>query len=478
MASAAFHFDAQASLVKKSIAASGTTTATLDSTVGVDTVLWTVISTDDDSAPADWTVATPTATSTVVTGPSGRAKACRLQCKINNGQVLDPRTGLLVDGDTIKTAKIYIAPEVVCVDERLESDSSDGWTGVVNDAIRTAGSGDGSMYSSGDTFTFDGPGSGVTLKSAAGEVLNVEGGTTGTVVIKSNGRTVATCSSASGTECKIAGGQTNFTLSAPSSGKIILEANSLSIAEVSNPSGSIAQIASAQQVFYVMNAQSSGQIITRCSASGGFAGYDTDTFGMRSRDGNYDYIYILNKSTGLPSAGDAQSFHGYLFPDISGGVPNGQLRWYGKQKVWQEITCQDTANTATSKRILDRMARLTSSTAAIKDVLTIASADLPSGDYSARLTVDWGVYSVTEAAAAGGCLMATIERSGGVVSVLTAPADQIIGVQDNTTASIDTTTDTPRIVQSSGAIIVRIEVTNTDDVRLWARVRDFIVIEH
>jgi hypothetical protein len=252
------------------------------------------------------------------------------------------------------------------------------------------------------------------------------------------------------------------------------------VCTLSYPSASLAQIEGGQTTFRVLNAQSSGQIITRCSASGGFAGYDVDTFGMRSRDGFTDYVYFVNKATGLPTPGSAISHHCSIFPDTSGGAPNGQLRFYGKQKIWQEMTCQDQSGTgATSKRILDRLARLTSSTAAVKDVLTVAAADLPSGDWTGRVAVEWGVASVTEAASAGGKLAATIERFGGTTAVTTAAADQIIGVQDNQTASIDTTTDTPRIVaDGSGNLLVRIKTVNTDDVRLWARAYRIIAIEH
>lgn len=471
MASAAFHFDAQASLLKKAMSSGGTTTAALDSTVGVDTVLWTILSTDEDTSTGDWTIASPTATSTVITAPSGRGIAAIVQCKINNGQVQDPRTGLLTEGDTIKTAKVYVAPEVIATGETTESDATYGHAGPINDAIRAIGTGS-TLYSSDDTFTFDGPGSGATLKSAGVEQLTLYSGSD-TIVVNGPGATT-TIQAGEALVVKTTSG----TVRIDGNDGVVCGDGTTDVCTISYPSASVGQIQGAQTVFRILNAESSGQVNLRASASNGSVLLDGTTIGMRDYGANYDYIYILNKWTSLPAAGDAISIHGYIFPDLSGNAPNGQLRWYGKQKIWQELTCQDTASTATSKRILDRMARLTSSTAAIKDVLTISSADLPSGDYTARITVDWGVASVTEGASAGGCLMATIERFSSVTTVTTAAADQIIGVQDNGTASIDTVTDTPRIVASSGSIIVRIEVTNTDDVRLWARARDFIIIEH
>lgn len=251
------------------------------------------------------------------------------------------------------------------------------------------------------------------------------------------------------------------------------------VCTISYPSASIGQIQGAQTIFRLLNAESSGQVNLRSSSSTGSVILDGAAVAMRDYGANYDYLYFLNKWTSLPTPGSAISIHGYLFPDLSGNAPNGQIRFYGKQKVWEELTCQDmSGSTATSKRILRRMARLTSSTAAIKDVLTIAASDLPSGDWSARIMVEWMVFSVTEGATAGGFLMATIERAGGTTAVMTAAADQIIGVMDNSTASIDTTTDTPRIVASSGNIITRVEVTNTDDVRLAARVVSFWIVEH
>lgn len=131
MASAAFHFDAQATGVKVAVATSGTTTAALDSTVGVRTVAWDIMGTDDN-APV-FTIATPTATSTVVTAPGSvtapGGAAAILRCRVNGG---DGAT----DGSTYK-AKIYIVPEVAAIGETDESDRTYGWCKVVNPVLRT-----------------------------------------------------------------------------------------------------------------------------------------------------------------------------------------------------------------------------------------------------------------------------------------------------------------------------------------------------
>lgn len=174
MASAAFHFDAQASLLKVSVSSGGTTTATLDSTTGVHSCEWSIIAVDDSTSIGDWSLSASTGNSTVVTAPSGRGIAARLQCKINGGSVLDPRTGQLVTGDYIKTAKIYVTPEVITLGETNESDSSEYYLALVNNAIRSL-SASGTLYSTSDVFTLTGPGTTIGVTTSA-EALTVQPG--------------------------------------------------------------------------------------------------------------------------------------------------------------------------------------------------------------------------------------------------------------------------------------------------------------
>ena len=131
MASAAFHFDAQASLLKKSATAGGTVTLTLDSTDGVRTVLWEVSTTDDNAS--TWTITGATSDGATLTVPSGvRGEACIIRCTVNGGTPTGTEDAL----DLVKTAKVYVWPEVMCAAEETESNQTYGWSGVVNQFVR------------------------------------------------------------------------------------------------------------------------------------------------------------------------------------------------------------------------------------------------------------------------------------------------------------------------------------------------------
>jgi hypothetical protein len=195
--SAAFHFDAQASLVKKNIAAGATTTATLDDTTGVSSVLWTVTAAYGSST-SDWPLSSTTGTSTVVTAPAGSAKSCILQCKVNGGVQIDPVTGRQIQGgQTIRTAKIYLSPETIVTGETTESDATNGWSPIVNAAIvgtsgTTALSGTAlNLSEGGDSLSLTRPGSNLWLMTAgSGDSIKIDsaanitldvGGASGTI---------------------------------------------------------------------------------------------------------------------------------------------------------------------------------------------------------------------------------------------------------------------------------------------------------
>lgn len=140
-ASPAFHFGAQASLLKYAASASASVVATLDSITGVNQVTWSVIGTDDTRTIASYTL-TPSGsvgqTCTLTAGAAGTAGI--LQCTINGGN--DSQTGL-PSAATSTTAKWYVLTasgfEVGCLNEQMESSATTGWAGVVNALARAGG---------------------------------------------------------------------------------------------------------------------------------------------------------------------------------------------------------------------------------------------------------------------------------------------------------------------------------------------------
>ena len=139
-ASAAFHFDSQASLLKKSATPAGTVTLTLDSVTGVDSILWTVALTCENSA-GDWTISGSTANNATLTVPNVSGIACIIQCRVNGGTRVDPTTGVQSVGDLVKTAKVYTGTEVIVTGETTESDATYGWGPVLNALITSGGGG-------------------------------------------------------------------------------------------------------------------------------------------------------------------------------------------------------------------------------------------------------------------------------------------------------------------------------------------------
>lgn len=152
MASAAFSIAGGASLAKASVAATTSIALALDSTDGVDTVLWEIATTSDGDAPGDYTIVAPTATSTTVTSLAAGSAAI-VRCTVNGGATFD-RNGNSVVGDLVKTAKFFVATaggdEVICTGENTESDSTHGYAPIINALIR-AGGGSGDVTAAAST---------------------------------------------------------------------------------------------------------------------------------------------------------------------------------------------------------------------------------------------------------------------------------------------------------------------------------------
>ncbi len=134
-ASAAFHFDSQASLLKKSATPGGTVTCTLDSVTGVDSILWS-ISLECPESHGDWAISGTTANGATVTVPNALGVGCIIQCRVNGGTRVDPTTGVQSVGDLVKSALIYTFPEPLITGETTQSDSADGWGPKLNMLLR------------------------------------------------------------------------------------------------------------------------------------------------------------------------------------------------------------------------------------------------------------------------------------------------------------------------------------------------------
>lgn len=160
---------------------------------------------------------------------------------------------------------------------------------------------------------------------------------------------------------------------------------------------------------------------------------------------------------------------------------NGRLQVRTQRDVRHELNCQDSATGATSKRIYDRLKRVTGNLlGGNNDIELLAAADLPgsSPNWVARFEVDWGAYQVTANTIAGGCRRGTVKCLNGTISVPTSSANQIVGVDDNTTASISTAT--PCVVRTAGTNLqFRVVIINpgTIDLRLWVRAQ-VVLIQH
>ena len=153
-------------LAKKSVAASSSVSATLDSIAGVNSVAWSIVSTDESTSSASYTLVTSGAKGETVTFTSLAAgTGGLLKCTVNGG--VDPQTGNPSTAMSA-TAKFFVPTagggEVGVTGETTESHATHGSTGIINFAVRNVA------------------GSAVTSVGAAAPITST-GGTTPTIGI-------------------------------------------------------------------------------------------------------------------------------------------------------------------------------------------------------------------------------------------------------------------------------------------------------
>lgn len=127
--------------VKASVAASSTVTATLDSIAGVNSVIWSIASTDDTAVPEDYTlVQSGIKGETVTLTALGDGTSAILDALVNNG--IDETSN---HNEALRATSKFWVPtlgggiEVGCVNETFESDPTYGSTAELNAAIRAVG---------------------------------------------------------------------------------------------------------------------------------------------------------------------------------------------------------------------------------------------------------------------------------------------------------------------------------------------------
>lgn len=126
--------------VKASVAATSLVTLALDSLVGVRTIQWQILSTDETHSIGDYPL--------TITGSIGQfaeftsaeeGTAVIVRVMINNGLV----RGVFTPSQTVATIKIYVPTgdvlEVGATGEQYESDPEHGTTGILNQQIRRLG---------------------------------------------------------------------------------------------------------------------------------------------------------------------------------------------------------------------------------------------------------------------------------------------------------------------------------------------------
>lgn len=290
------------------------------------------------------------------------------------------------------------------------------------------------------------------------------------------------------------------TLEATSYVETPLVANSAGVLEVQGASGvlvshgvndlvlaekystNVARLTSQQDILMLRNAQSSGQLIMKVESATGAAIYDAPIVGYRDSAGSYDYLALLQKTSGLPGLSGAFPGTGaQLFQDIDTGAPRGQIRVTSSYGVYSEVSVRDNDGAGgVVKAAYDRIARLSSSTSSLtQDKTLLAAADLPSGtpEWVARVEVEWWAYDTTDNTIAGGTRRATVKSVGGTISVVTSAANQVIGSDDNETAG-SVSGGSAVFLRSGGTTVdIRFATLKTNAIKFGARVRAFLV-EH
>lgn len=140
-ASPRFRLNGGAPCAKASVAAGSLVTATLEDRSGVDFVEWSILTTDETSSVASYSIAQSGPSGSCATWKAlGPGTAGLVQARINGG--LDKATQMPKPSVTLARAKFYVPTaagrEVLCAGETLESDPSSNFVGVVNALIRGA----------------------------------------------------------------------------------------------------------------------------------------------------------------------------------------------------------------------------------------------------------------------------------------------------------------------------------------------------
>jgi hypothetical protein len=135
--------------IKASVGATTGVSCTLDSIVGVRSVQWEIVTTDETSEPADYTLTQSGSVGQTVSFMSlGEGTALILQVTVNNGIVRDRPDPVA----TSNTVKVFVPTaegfEVGCAGETYESDATYGSTGILNAPIRNLNAFTSQLYES------------------------------------------------------------------------------------------------------------------------------------------------------------------------------------------------------------------------------------------------------------------------------------------------------------------------------------------
>lgn len=194
-------------------------------------------------------------------------------------------------------------------------------------------------------------------------------------------------------------------------------------------------------------------------------------------------VYLSSDAVVVRSAADAEQLRFVVgAPSTNpaslalGVTSTGALVGRDKSGLRRELTAPDDAGTgATSKRILRRFDRKTLTTATTTTLVEVLAADLPSGDYSARVEVTWGAYDTTTTKAASGRVGATVRRSSSTTTIVTAAASQEMHYSEESGIGLSNTH--PAVEQSSGNLRLLVGLKDPNNVRFWAELVAHVV-EH